>query len=135
MDADAEANADADVDVDVEPGLSDQYRMASPWPLFVALGVPIAEIGILFDLLPVAVGGLLLFGGSAAGLATEAGYARTPWRGLVGAAIPLAGLGAGFLFTPIDLPNRGIAIVAAAAILVAIAAAGALFAQDGEPAY
>jgi hypothetical protein len=135
MDADAEANADADVDVDVEPGLSDQYRMASPWPLFVALGIPIAEIGILFDLLPVAVGGLLLFGGSAAGLATEAGYARTPWRGLVGAAVPLAALGAGFLFTAIDLPNRGVAIIAAAGILVAIAAAGTLFAREGEPAY
>jgi len=109
--------------------------MASPWPVFVALGIPIAEIGILFDVLPVAVGGLLLFGGSAAGLATEAGYAKTPWRALVGAAIPFAALGLGFLFTSIDLPSRGAAILAAAGILVAIALAGTLFARDGDPAY
>ena len=111
--------------------------MASPWPVFVALGIPIAEIGILFDLLPVAVGGLLLFGGSAAGLATEAGYAKTPWRALVGAAIPFTALGVGFLFTSIDLPNRGVAILAAAGILVAVAVAGTLFAQEQnrEPTY
>jgi hypothetical protein len=121
--------------MDAEPGLSEQYRTASPWPVFVALGIPIAEIGILFDVLPIAVGGLLLFGGSAAGLATEAGYAETPWRALVGAAVPLAALGIGFLYTAINLPNRGVAILAAAGILVAIAAASTLFAPDQDPAY
>ncbi|MBB6645945.1 DUF7541 family protein [Halobellus ruber] len=118
-----------------EPGLSEQYRRASPWPLFVALGIPIAEVGIVFDLFPIAVGGLLLFGGSAAGMATEAGYAKTPWRALVGAAVPFAALGLGFVYTPIDLPDRGYAILAAAAILVAIAVAGRLFAQDADPPY
>ncbi len=121
--------------MEAEPGLSDQYRMASPWPVFVALGIPIAEVGIVFGLFPLAVGGLLLFGGSAAGMATEAGYAGTPWRALVGAAVPLAALGVGFAFTAIDLPDRGYAILAAAGILVAIAAAGALFGRDGDPAY
>jgi len=48
--------------MDETPGLSEQYRKASPWPLFIALGVPISEIGLVFDVLPVAVGGLLLFG-------------------------------------------------------------------------
>jgi hypothetical protein len=121
--------------MDAEPGLSEQYRMASPWPVFVALGIPVAEIGILFDVLPVAVGGLLLFGGSAAGLATEAGYAQTPWRALAGAAIPFAALGIGFLFTAINLPNRGVAILAAVVIMIAVAAAGTLFAPDQDPAY
>ena len=121
--------------MDAEPGLSEQYRTASPWPVFVALGIPIAEVGILFELLPVAVGGLLLFGGSVAGLATEAGYAETPWRALVGAAIPFAALGIGFLFTDINLPNRGVAILAAAVILVAVAAAGTLFVPDRDSAY
>jgi len=37
------------------PGLSEQYRKASPWPLFIALGVPISEIGLVFDIFPVAV--------------------------------------------------------------------------------
>ncbi|QCC48008.1 DUF7541 family protein [Halobellus limi] len=121
--------------MDAEPGLSEQYRMASPWPLFIALGIPIAELGILFSLFPIAVGGLLLFGGSVAGMATESGYARTPWRGLIGVAAPLAVLGLSFMFTRIGLPNRGLAIVAAAVILVAAGVAGILFSPDRGPTY
>jgi len=121
--------------MDAEPGLSEQYRMASPWPLFIALGIPIAELGILFGLLPLAVGGLLLFGGSVAGMATESGYARTPWRALVVVAIPLAALGAGFVFTTINLPNRGFAIVAAAVILAATGVVGSAFNTTNDPTY
>ena len=125
------------MDAEPEPGLSEQYRMASPWPVFVALGIPIAEVGIIFGLFPIAVGGLLLFGGSAAGMATEAGYAKTPWRGLVGAAVPFAALGVGFVYTSINLPNRGVAILAAAATLIGIGITGTLFAreQEQEPTY
>jgi hypothetical protein len=122
--------------MDAEPGLSEQYRMASPWPLFIALGIPIAELGILFGLFPLSVGGLLLFGGSVAGMATESSYARTPWRAMVVVAIPLAALGLGFIYTSINLPDRGFAIIAAAVILVAGGLAGSLFAQDTEePTY
>ncbi|WP_144901306.1 DUF7541 family protein [Halobellus captivus] len=121
--------------MDAEPGLSEQYRMASPWPLFVALGVPIAELGIVFGLFPLSVGGLLLFGGSVAGMAFESGYAKTPWRGLIGVALPLAALGAAFAFTRIDLPGRGFAIIAAAAILVAAGVAGTLFTPTQKPGY
>ena len=64
--------------MDEDPALSEGYRMASPWPVFVALGIPISELGILFDLFPVTVGGLLLFCGSVAGMAREAGYVRSP---------------------------------------------------------
>jgi hypothetical protein len=121
--------------MDAEPGLSDRYRMSSPWPLFVALGIPIAEVGIVFGLFPLSVGGLLLFGGSAAGMATEVGYAKTPWRALAGAAVPFAALGLAFVYTAINLPTRGFAILAAAGILVAVGAAGTLFAREQEPTY
>jgi hypothetical protein len=121
--------------MDAEPGLSEQYRTASPWPLFVALGIPISELGILFGLFPLAVGGLLLFGGSVAGLVTESSYARTPWRALFAVSVPLFALGAAFMYTAIDLPDRGLAIVAAGVILVAAGLAGTLFTPDGEPAY
>ncbi|ERG96627.1 hypothetical protein [Haloquadratum walsbyi] len=117
------------------PGLSEQYRKASPWPLFVALGIPLSELGILFGLFPVAVGGLLLFGGSAAGMAAESGYAQTAWRGMAGVAAILVVLGLSFVFTTLDLPDRGTAILAAATILVAAAIAGELFARDVEPTY
>lgn len=64
----------------------------SPWPLFVALGVASAEAGVLFGAVPFAVGGVLLFGWSCAGMAHEAGYAEDRWRPLryVGALVGAA---------------------------------------------
>ncbi|ERG99379.1 MAG: hypothetical protein J07HQX50_00524 [Haloquadratum sp. J07HQX50] len=117
------------------PGLSEQYRMASIWPLFVALGIPISEIGILFGLFPVAVGGLLLFGGSVAGMAAETAYVETPWRGLAGVAVGLVVLGLALVFTPIGLPARGGAIVTAGVVLALAGAAGEFFAESATPGY
>ena len=51
---------------------------ASPWPLFVALGLAVGEVGVFMGLYPVAVGGLLLFVGSVAGIVQEAGYSERP---------------------------------------------------------
>lgn len=71
---------------------------SSPWPVFVALGVASAEVGVLFGIVPVAVGGVLLFGGACAGIAREAGLAEGPWRpllfvgGSIGAASALVWL-------------------------------------------
>lgn len=113
--------------MDEQPGLSEQYRMASPWPLFVALGIPISEVGILFDLLPVAVAGLVLFGGSVAGMATEAGYAKTPWNALaVLGAILLVGGGA-LVFADATLLTRGYAVIGSAVLLFVAAAVGRLY--------
>jgi hypothetical protein len=121
--------------MDDTPGLSDQYRRASPWPVFVALGIPISEIGILFDLFPVAVGGLLLFSGSVAGMAQESGYAKTPWRALGVLAVVLFGLGGALIFTDVSLVNRGYAVVTAAALLLVGGVAGELFVDDRSPTY
>jgi len=65
-----------------QPGLSDQYRTASPWPLLVAMGFALAEVGVFLGIFPIAVGGVLLLGGSVAGILGESGYARRPWRTL-----------------------------------------------------
>lgn len=61
----------------------------SPWPVFVALGVATAEAGVLFGAIPLAVGGVLMFGWSCAGMVREAGYAESVWRPLryVGAVV------------------------------------------------
>jgi hypothetical protein len=75
-----------------QPGLSDQYRTASPWPVFVALGLTLSEIGVFIGLFPVAVFGLILFGGSIAGILTESGYVSRPWPTLSGVGVVLAGL-------------------------------------------
>lgn len=77
-------------DMAEQSGVGEGYRRASPWPLFVAVGLAVAETGVFLGVVPVAVGGILLLGGSCAGIIREAGYASTPWR-------PLRAIGAGFL--------------------------------------
>jgi hypothetical protein len=100
------------------PGLSNQYRMASPWPVFVALGVVVAELGLVFGAFPVAVGGLLLFGGSVAGILAEAGYVATPWRSLAVLGVLLGVAGAALAFSELGLVTRGYAVIVAAAFLL-----------------
>ena len=112
------------------PGLSEQYRKASPWPLFIALGVPISEIGLVFDIFPVAVGGLLLFCGCIAGLLQESGYVAAPWNALgVMALLLFVAGGWVYLTNPggIDLTLRAYAMITTGGILVAAVVAGKLF--------
>ena len=118
------------------PGLSDQYRKASPWPLFIALGVPISELGLVFDVFPVAVGGLLLFCGCIAGILQEAGYVAVPWRALTGMAGLLVAAGGGVLYANpqvgVDLTLRGYALITSGGVLLAGALAGKLFVPKSQ---
>lgn len=123
--------------MDEDPGLSERYRMASPWPMFVALGIPVSELGLLFDLFPVAVAGLILFCGSVTGILHEAGYVDNPWRAaavfavvllLAGGGLVVSGVGGGSL----QLGTRGYAIVAAGVIMLAGGVAGELFVPERE---
>jgi len=116
-----------------EPGLSDQYRSASPWPLFVALGLALSEVGVFVGLFPVAVFGLILFGGSVAGILTESGYASRPWPTLLGVGTVLALIAAVIAVTQLpaaelvvsnignnQLLSRLVAAVGAGAVMVAM---------------
>lgn len=67
--------------------------MSSPWPVFVALGLAISELGVLLNVVPVSVGGLLLFSGSIAGILRESGYTDQPWGTLAGLGVALVVLG------------------------------------------
>ena len=78
-----------------DPGRSDQYRKASPWPLFVALGFVLSEVGIIVGIFSIAVGGLLLFGGSVAGILKESAYVDTLWGSLLTFGGVLAAIGVG----------------------------------------
>lgn len=91
------------MDENAEPGLSDQYRRASAWPVFVALGLVVSEVGVLFGFYPVAVGGLLLFVGSIAGIVTEAGYVARPWKLLAGLGVALVLGGLWVVWTQVGL--------------------------------
>ena len=112
---------------------------ASPWPLLVALGAVTSEIGVLFGFLPVAVGGVLLFGGSCAGVLTDAGYAETVWRPLASVGL-LVGAVATFVWavrtptltlralrttaTSDPFAVRAAVVLGAAVVLVAVGVAG-----------
>jgi len=116
-----------------QTGLSDQYRMASPWPIFIALGIPISELGILFGVFVIAVSGLLLFCGSVTGMLREAGYVETAWRPLVVFAVLLFAIGATLVYTDVNLVMRGYAIITAGGLLAAAGVGGELFVPKREP--
>ncbi|WP_435335577.1 DUF7541 family protein [Haloarchaeobius sp. TZWWS8] len=68
---------------------------ASAWPMLIAVGLAISEVGVVFAVLPVSVFGLLLFCGSVAGIVSESGYVDEPWGLMVGFAAVLVLVGAG----------------------------------------
>lgn len=105
--------------MDEQSGVHDQYRRVSAWPVFVAFGLAIAELGVLTGIPPVAVGGLLLFVGSVVGILREAEYVESPWPLLTGLALALLAAGGVLaVFFEKGIAVRGQIIVAAAIILV-----------------
>jgi hypothetical protein len=130
-----------------EPGLSDQYRMASPWPMFVAFGLAISEVGVFIGIFPVAVGGLLLFGGSVSGILAEAGYVDNLWTVLQVLGVVLVIAGAVVISTQVDLASvslsslldtttgitaRGLAIVVAGGLQVVFGVVFGLLARTNR---
>lgn len=124
-----------------QTGLSDQYRKASPWPLFIALGLAASEVGVVFDLIPIAVGGILLFVGSLGGIMSESGYTATPWPfiGVLGVVFALIGIALTALYPlggggVLDIGFRGVAIGVAGFLCMAGALGGRLFLGKRAPA-
>jgi hypothetical protein len=121
---------------EVDPGLSDQYRKASPWPMLVAFGFVISEVGVVLGYFPVTVGGLLLFGGTVAGILSESGYVKNTWRSLVALGTFLVAFGALTIGLNIDVVALSLdALLDTARPFVyrgsAIAAAGVMLAAVG----
>ena len=117
-----------------QPGLSDQYRTASPWPVFVAMGLVLSEIGVFIGLFPVAVFGLILFGGSIAGILTESGYVARPWPTLAGVGVVLAVIAAGLAVAYLPMGSITVANIGDGPVftrLVAVAVAGVVMVTMG----
>lgn len=120
-------------------GISDQYRKASPWPLFIALGLAIAEVGVFLDVVAFAVGGILLFAGSVSGILSEAGYFATPWPflGALGVVFAVIGIALMMLFPDgggaIDLGFRAVSIAVAGVVCMGGSLAGRFFLRDRAP--
>ncbi|WP_254767528.1 DUF7541 family protein [Salinilacihabitans rarus] len=113
-------------------------RAASPWPLLVALGLVLSEVGIVVDLFPVAVGGLVLFAWSVAGILAESGHVASP-RALVAgfgglfvlAGAAMVGVDAGAVPAGpaeglVGLSSRGLAVAVAGAVAVVVGVGGRL---------
>jgi hypothetical protein len=82
------------------PGVNEGYQKSSPWPIFVAFGLAISEVGVFVPLFPVAVGGLLLFAGSIAGILYESDTVADAWTTFGALGGGLAALGVGlYLYT------------------------------------
>ncbi len=112
--------------------MADRYDKTSPWPIVIVLGLVLSELGILFGLYPLAVGGLIMFVGSVSGIVYEAGYVVSPWRLISGLGAALVALGliavsiqadvtaAGTFLSPADagqIAYRGVAIAVSGVIL------------------
>ena len=106
--------------MDDQPGLSDQYGKSSPWPLFVAGGLVLSELGVLFGYGSVAVGGLLLFAASTVGILRESGFASTLSRSafVIGALFAAFG---GLVLQFTDAQSRG-SYILVSGVLVVVAA-------------
>ena len=117
----------------------------SPWPVFVAVGLAVSEVGVfLGGLYPLAVAGLLLFVGSVAGIVSEAGYVDRPWGllGGLGAALVVVGLlvvysqvGVAFLgafSTTNGVVFRGFAIAGAGLVAIVGGLAGVFVVDAGS---
>ena len=103
---------------------------ARPWPLLVAVGLVGSEVGIVVDLVPVAVVGLVVFAASVAGILADADYVDRPVSlaagfgaafVAVGAVLAVHGTGAlsiGLLEPLSGLTSRGVALVGAGVVTV-----------------
>lgn len=116
-----------------------ESRASSPWPVVAALGIAATEAGVLFGLVPIAVGGVLAVGTSCAGMAREVGYAEDLWRPLraIGAVIAACGAAVWIAVASSPTPDalataartdgiavRAAVVCAAAALLIAAGASG-----------
>lgn len=117
--------------MDEQPGLSDEYRRASPWPIFVAVGLALSEVGVVLDIVPISVGGLLLLVGSVVGILKEAGYIESPWPLAIALGVVMVAVGGGLdLAYRDDIAFRGLAIAVAGVLVVVASIGGKLFERE-----
>ena len=119
----------------------------SPWPILVAVGLAVSELGVFVGSFPVAVSGLVLFGGSAAGFAHDAGYGTSPVGPVLAAGCVLVVLGGAVWIVRAPgatvsalvevagtdgVVRRGLAILVAGGVLVGAGAVGRGIASLGR---
>lgn len=66
---------------------------SSPWPVLVAVGLVLSEVGVLVDFFPITVVGIVLFVASITGFVTESGHVSSPWPLAIGLGLVFVALG------------------------------------------
>ncbi|MXV64085.1 hypothetical protein GS429_18845 [Natronorubrum sp. JWXQ-INN-674] len=104
---------------------------ASPWPVLIALGLALSEVGIVVDLFPIAVAGLVLFAVSVTGILAESRHIANPQSlatgfglafVLLGSVLYVLGTGSLSVAAADDLTglaSRGLAIAVAGVVTIA----------------
>ncbi|GAB7095034.1 hypothetical protein JCM30237_21870 [Halolamina litorea] len=92
---------------------------STPWPLALALGLAMAELGVFLGFAAIAAPGVVFFTVSLAGAIDEAGYGRSrPFLlAVVAAAVALLGVVA----AAVALPIRGYSMVIGAVAVLPLA--------------
>lgn len=121
---------------DEDSTVNDRVGRVSPWPLFIAIGLGLSEVGIVFGLVPLAIGGILLFGGSCAGILHEAGYVASLWHPLraIGGLFCVLGGGLWLIRLPTYTIQSGVQTIALDIVAlrgVVILVAGGLLVATG----
>jgi len=113
-----------------QPGLSDQYRRSSPWPMFVALGFVLSELGVLFGgaFIPVAVAGVVLLEASVVGILRESEYASTLWTPALGVGVLFTAAGGALFYWGLRI--RAIAVTGAG--VIALMAGVVIWARESD---
>lgn len=93
---------------------------STPWPLALAFGLAVAELGVFLGFAAVAAPGVVFFGASLAGAVDEAGYGRSRPFLLVVVAAAIAALGV--VAVVAALPIRGYSMLIGAVLLLPLAA-------------
>lgn len=110
---------------------------SSAFPMFLAFGLAVAEVGVVLGVFVLTVVGVIAFTGSVAGILAESGYVADGWTTLAVLGVVVLALGAVVfvryggsvggvepLAVPNDIAYRGLSMLAAGALTLLTAGAG-----------
>jgi|AntRauTorcE11898_2_1112593.scaffolds.fasta_scaffold02743_7 hypothetical protein len=119
--------------------VTDHKPSASLWPMFVAFGLAIAEVGVVIGVFVFTVVGFLTFTGAVTGILYESGYVENAWGtlGVLAAVVLALGIavflgfggvvgGAELVAVPNGVAYRGLSMIAAGALTLLTAGVGSI---------
>lgn len=126
-------------ETDGNRAVNDHKPSASLWPMFVAFGLAIAEIGVVVGVFLFTVVGFLAFTGAVTGILYEAGYVENAWGtlGVLAAVVLALGFGVFLAFggvvggaelvaVPNAIAYRGLSMIAAGFLTLLTAGVGSV---------